>query len=70
MLAMTLSIVRAGAKRVENQIGARLAEFRPAWVEEPTSPDDILGHAAVRRAVSPIKVATGEPGRWPTRGGK
>ncbi|MEU2338973.1 L-fuconate dehydratase [Streptomyces sp. NPDC006654] len=37
-----------------------LAEFDPYWIEEPTSPDDILGHAAVRRAVAPIRVATGE----------
>jgi L-fuconate dehydratase len=37
-----------------------LAEFDPYWIEEPTSPDDILGHAAVRRAVAPVKVATGE----------
>lgn len=37
-----------------------LAEFGPYWIEEPTSPDDILGHAAVRRAVGPVKVATGE----------
>lgn len=37
-----------------------LAEFGPYWIEEPTSPDDILGHAAIRRAVSPVKVATGE----------
>ncbi|MFF5370171.1 L-fuconate dehydratase [Streptomyces sp. NPDC013187] len=37
-----------------------LAEFKPYWIEEPTSPDDILGHAAVRRAVGPVKVATGE----------
>ncbi|MGW7418566.1 L-fuconate dehydratase [Streptomyces sp. NPDC054813] len=37
-----------------------LAEFEPYWIEEPTSPDDILGHAAVRRAVTPVKVATGE----------
>ena len=37
-----------------------LAEFEPYWVEEPTSPDDILGHATVRRAVAPVKVATGE----------
>ncbi|HEY5221982.1 MAG TPA: L-fuconate dehydratase [Microbacteriaceae bacterium] len=40
----------------------RLAEFKPLWIEEPTSPDDVLGHAAVRRAVSPIGVATGEHG--------
>jgi L-fuconate dehydratase len=40
----------------------RLAEFQPHWIEEPTSPDDILGHAAIRRAVAPIGVATGEHG--------
>jgi L-fuconate dehydratase len=39
-----------------------LAEFRPLWVEEPTSPDDVLGHAAIRRAIAPIGVATGEHG--------
>ncbi|CAM5563378.1 L-fuconate dehydratase [Streptomyces pharetrae] len=37
-----------------------LAEFDPYWIEEPTSPDDILGHAAIRRAVAPVRVATGE----------
>jgi L-fuconate dehydratase len=37
-----------------------LARYEPYWIEEPTSPDDILGHAAIRRAVAPIKVATGE----------
>ncbi|TVZ96277.1 L-fuconate dehydratase [Streptomyces sp. BK340] len=37
-----------------------LAEFDPYWIEEPTSPDDVLGHAAIRRAVTPVKVATGE----------
>ncbi|MFC9496404.1 L-fuconate dehydratase [Streptomyces sp. NPDC056982] len=37
-----------------------LAEFDPYWVEEPTSPDDVLGHAAIRSAVAPVKVATGE----------
>jgi L-alanine-DL-glutamate epimerase-like enolase superfamily enzyme len=37
-----------------------LAEFDPYWIEEPTSPDDILGHATVRRGVAPVKVATGE----------
>ncbi|NGO75374.1 fuconate dehydratase [Streptomyces sp. YC504] len=36
-----------------------LAPFDPHWIEEPTSPDDILGHAAVR-AGQPVKVATGE----------
>ncbi len=39
---------------------ARLAEFDPYWIEEPTSPDDILGHAAIARAVAPVRVATGE----------
>jgi L-fuconate dehydratase len=38
----------------------RLARFRPLWIEEPTSPDDVLGHAAIARAVAPIGVATGE----------
>lgn len=37
-----------------------LAEFDPAWVEEPTSPDDVLGHAAIARGIAPIRVATGE----------
>jgi L-fuconate dehydratase len=41
-----------------------LAEFRPWWIEEPTSPDDILGHARIARAMEPfgIGVATGEHG--------
>jgi L-fuconate dehydratase len=38
----------------------KLAEFNPWWIEEPTSPDDVLGHAAIRKGVAPIKVATGE----------
>ncbi|HET7467253.1 MAG TPA: L-fuconate dehydratase [Candidatus Dormibacteraeota bacterium] len=38
----------------------RLAEFSPHWIEEPTSPDDVLGHATIARAIAPIKVATGE----------
>jgi L-fuconate dehydratase len=37
-----------------------LAPYAPYWIEEPTSPDDILGHASIRQAVAPIKVATGE----------
>ncbi|MCO5997748.1 enolase C-terminal domain-like protein [Actinoallomurus rhizosphaericola] len=37
-----------------------LKRYDPWWIEEPTSPDDILGHAAVRRAVRPVRVATGE----------
>jgi L-fuconate dehydratase len=37
-----------------------LAPYRPLWIEEPTSPDDVLGHAAIAKAVAPIGVATGE----------
>ncbi len=37
-----------------------LAPFDPWWIEEPTSPDDVLGHAAIARAVAPVGVATGE----------
>jgi L-fuconate dehydratase len=37
-----------------------LGSFDPWWIEEPTSPDDVLGHARIRREISPIKVATGE----------
>jgi len=39
---------------------ARLAPFGLTWVEEPTSPDDILGHRAVADAIRPVLVATGE----------
>lgn len=37
-----------------------LKRFDPWWIEEPTSPDDILGHAKIAKMVAPIKVATGE----------
>ena len=37
-----------------------LTRFDPWWIEEPTSPDDVLGHAAIARAIAPIGVATGE----------
>ena len=37
-----------------------LARFDPWWIEEPTSPDDVLGHATIARAIAPIGVATGE----------
>jgi len=39
---------------------AALAEVDPFWIEEPTSPDDILGHQRIRSEVAPIRVATGE----------
>jgi L-fuconate dehydratase len=38
----------------------QLASVDPWWMEEPTSPDDILGHARIRREVAPIRIATGE----------
>ena len=41
---------------------SELSAFRPWWIEEPTSPDDVLGHATIAQAVRPlgIGVATGE----------
>lgn len=47
---------------VEEAIAAMrvLAETRPLWIEEPTSPDDILGHRRIRESIAPIGVATGE----------
>jgi L-fuconate dehydratase len=39
---------------------AALRHFDLHWVEEPTSPDDVLGHARIARAVAPIGIATGE----------
>ncbi|TMM08404.1 MAG: fuconate dehydratase, partial [Actinobacteria bacterium] len=38
----------------------RLSEVDPFWIEEPTSPDDVLGHGRIRTAVAPVRVATGE----------
>ncbi|NYF80740.1 enolase C-terminal domain-like protein [Granulicella arctica] len=38
----------------------QLAELDPWWMEEPTSPDDILGHARIRREAKPVRIATGE----------
>ncbi|AOH85503.1 fuconate dehydratase [Sphingomonas panacis] len=37
-----------------------LAFAKPWFIEEPTSPDDVLGHAAIRRGIGEVKVATGE----------
>ena len=37
-----------------------LKQYDIMWIEEPTSPDDVLGHAAIAKAVAPIGVATGE----------
>jgi len=38
----------------------RLSEVDPYWIEEPTSPDDVLGHKRIRDAVAPVRIATGE----------
>jgi L-fuconate dehydratase len=46
------------AEAIENV--RRLAELGLYWVEEPTSPDDVLGHRAIARGVAPVRVATGE----------
>ena len=48
---------RAGSHRSRE---ARSSQFNLLWIEEPTSPDDVLGHATIARAVAPIGVATGE----------
>ena len=47
---------------VEQAIEAahKLAEVDPWWLEEPTSPDDILGLQRIREAIAPIGIATGE----------
>ena len=37
-----------------------LQPYKPFFIEEPTSPDDIFGHKAIRQAIAPVKVATGE----------
>lgn len=46
------------SEAIENM--AKLAEVDPWWIEEPTCPDDILGHAEIAKAIAPIGVATGE----------
>jgi L-fuconate dehydratase len=38
----------------------QLSEFDIAWIEEPTSPDDVLGHATIAHAIGAVPVATGE----------
>jgi L-fuconate dehydratase len=57
-----LSLDANQAWGVEEAIAAMapLAEVDPWWIEEPTSPDDVLGHRRVREAVAPVGVATGE----------
>jgi L-fuconate dehydratase len=41
---------------------SELTPYDLYWVEEPTSPDDVLGHAAIRKAIAPVGIATGEHG--------
>lgn len=56
-------MVDANQKWGVNEAIARtnmLAEAKPYWMEEPTNPDDILGHARIRREVKPVRIATGE----------
>ena len=48
-----------GIEQAIESIGV-LSEIDPWWVEEPTSPDDILGHKRIRDAVAPLRIATGE----------
>lgn len=50
---------RWGVQEAENWMNA-LRPQDPYWIEEPTSPDDILAHAEIRRRIAPIRVATGE----------
>jgi L-fuconate dehydratase len=58
----TLMIDANQAWDVDQAVAAmqRLGEFGPWFIEEPTSPDDILGHATIARRIAPIRVATGE----------
>ncbi|MGA7314256.1 MAG: enolase C-terminal domain-like protein [Silvibacterium sp.] len=56
-------MVGANQKRGVSEAIARtrqLAELQPWWMEEPTSPDDVLGHACIRREAAPTRIATGE----------
>src|SRR6266581_2399444 len=57
-----LSLDANQAWGVEQAIDAiqALAEVDPCWIEEPTNPDDVLGHKLIRETVAPIRIATGE----------
>ena len=48
-----------GVEQAIEAIGV-LSEVDPWWIEEPTSPDDVLGHRRIRDAIAPVRVATGE----------
>jgi L-fuconate dehydratase len=58
LLMMDANQIWGVGEAIDNM--ARLAEFDPYWIEEPTHPDDVLGHARIQEAVAPIRVATGE----------
>ncbi|MCH7230443.1 fuconate dehydratase [Glycomyces sp. L485] len=58
LLMMDANQIWSVPEAVENM--GRLAAFDPYWIEEPTHPDDVLGHAKIAKAVDPIRVATGE----------
>jgi L-fuconate dehydratase len=58
LLMMDANQIWSVGEAIDNM--GRLAEFDPYWIEEPTHPDDILGHARIQRAVAPVRVATGE----------
>jgi L-fuconate dehydratase len=61
LLLLTDANQRWGVATAIEWVGA-LREFDPYWIEEPTHPDDVLGHAEIARALAPIRVATGEMG--------
>jgi L-fuconate dehydratase len=42
------------------RMSRELAVYQPSWIEEPTHPDDIRGHALLAREIAPIKIAAGE----------
>jgi L-fuconate dehydratase len=42
------------------EVCAKLAEIGLGWVEEPTQPDDVLGHRIIQQAIAPVPVAVGE----------
>ncbi len=58
LLMMDANQIWSVPEAIENM--GRLAAYDPYWIEEPTHPDDVLGHARIAKAVDPIRVATGE----------
>jgi len=39
---------------------SELSAFHPLWIEEPTHPDDVYGHAVLAKTIAPVKIAAGE----------